>query len=343
MSIQPRVFAIIVVAMGASILLGMLFGELSVPKVKPTVRETTRPNLIDEDGTPVRKHNTQLLVSIASGAHLPSIFMEVQYAYETGITEFIIKTPLPSNDQHQIQLKQTIDGIRDLGDDITITLALDCNPAPVWLAENPDEVSTTESNSGSLPSIGSAEWRANIGVRIQQLLILVDYYVNKNIVVGVILQGLESGRWNQIGTPDESPAQQLAFRNWIMNHYGNIDAVNAAWKTANLDTPEAILLNDALAPVSEFEVFFLPETDQRFIDYNKFLSETTSSLITETAALIRAHTNPQFKIMASYPDVLENLDPSAGNWGFESTHDSSISGTLTYPLAEHRQVEERPG
>jgi hypothetical protein len=83
------------------------------------------------------------MASITPGSHLPSILLEAQYAYEVGINEFIISTSIPSSTQQEELISQAIKGVKAIGEDTTLMLALDCNPSQTWLRENPDEASTT--------------------------------------------------------------------------------------------------------------------------------------------------------------------------------------------------------
>lgn len=323
MSISLKFLLGIVLSIGTSISLGLLLGNFSVSKSKILTQNQERALQEAEESAPPRKDNTQFMASITPGSHLPSILLEAQYANEVGITKFILSTPIPSTPKENEQLVQAIDGIKNIGDDTTLTLALDCNPSQSWLRQNPDEASIIKIDGATYPSVGSQKWQAHIDSGITKLLNMLSSDIKGNRVTGVILNGLENGQWIRTGAKDASPAHEAAFSAWRSQKYLSLDpgVVSAS--------PEA---------ESVLSTFFSTHQEQDIIDYYEFLSQQTASHIIELASLVRTATNPKFTILASHPNVLEFSDPATGSWGMGTLHENEINGIISKPHSAHRQL-----
>ena len=112
MNISSKFLLSMLGAIGASILLGLLVGHLSVPTSDVGKSAQIRMGVDDDEDLAPRQHNTQFMASIAPGSHLPSILLEIQYAYEVGITEIILQSPIPWTPEQQSRLAEAIEGVR---------------------------------------------------------------------------------------------------------------------------------------------------------------------------------------------------------------------------------------
>ncbi len=278
------------------------------------------------------------MASIGPGSPLPSILLEIQYAYEVGITEIILQSPIPWTPEQQSRLAEAIEGLKGPGSDITISIALDCNPPQSWLRDNPDEASTSKVDGVTYPSIGSIKWKDETQSRTKVLLTTLDSDIRSGRVTGVILRGLENGQWIRSGAYDSSPAHRASFRQWVTSRYSDIETLKSAWNDPSLGSLESISLPDFAEPESPQELFLSIETEQSKIDYNLFLSEHTAAFIVDLATAIRAQTNPEFSIFAAYPNLLEHTGTAAGRWGIRELQAGPVDGMVTQLHSRHRQV-----
>ena len=95
MQINRTFIVLVLLLITLSSFLGMYLGDLSVPKYVPSELfiETQAP---EETGQDIQlRHDTRIHVSIAPGAHIPSVLKELQYAVDSDIFSFVLSTPLP--------------------------------------------------------------------------------------------------------------------------------------------------------------------------------------------------------------------------------------------------------
>lgn len=97
-------------------------------------------------------------------------------------------------------------------------------------------------------------------------------YFNK--FVGCHIAGGHDGQFNTSGRPDYSPIAQEAFKKWLKELYHTDQNLQKKWNDpiitfATVEVPDYANRKKK----SKSDLFYDPETDQRFIDHTKFQSE----------------------------------------------------------------------
>ena len=330
------IFALSIIVL--SIVSGALLGHLSVPNYQPPQSLTT-PAPPEEAGQDIQQtHDTRIHVAITNGSHFPSVLKELQYALESGIYSFVLSTPLPTTEAERSELSKILERIQRLDEHIQIWLAFNCNPSASWLRNHPNDKSTIKHDGMIYPSLGSAAWISSTQAQLEQVLNTLQGFMDAEYLTGVVLEGLENGDWTRSNAYDQSLVHQKAFQEWLAEKYTDSATLQVAWNDETLSEWSSIPVPTPAMPDAFLPVFYTPETEAIYIDYHRFINETTTSTINALADTIKNLAPPTFTVHASYGNALEYSHAASGNWGTHGLDAALIDGLTTFPLTQEKGV-----
>lgn len=327
----PLVFIGFVAVCGT---LGILFGAItnrgdSVLEHEDALSGNGASNRQSSPGSdsPAALPPVYFYASAGPAADLDLVIAEIEMAARAGVHRHILAIPLPWQNAWDA-LDDLIAKALNADPSGFLYLDLDLNPPASWLAEHPDDTASERTQSQSYVSVASTLWLETLKARLTALVAHLDTTNQSKRVAGIVLSALEEGRWYRTSGYDSSPTSTTAFRAWLREHYETDEHFQEAWGAddATFYTAEVPAL--PTTPASKMMLRALPSARPE-IDYLRFASETTASVIAQLASALKALPSSPSEVYVSYGYTFEQRQDSIGHFALSSLMRSDIDGFLS--------------
>ncbi|MCP4645954.1 MAG: hypothetical protein GY851_36250 [bacterium] len=260
-------------------------------------------------------------------ADMEAVLKEVGYAADAGVHRYVLVLPLTWEEATPEGTLRPLARIAERDPLAEFIIALTLNPPGAWLREHPEAAA---SDSG-LPSVASDAWRQSAKDALARFIKAVRSVPESGRVRGYLLQALKDGRWYHGSEPDDSSANLEAFREWLTTRYETDTAIQAAWAddTATLEKapiprPSADAGSTALRA---------SPADQPYVDYARFVSETTAGAIESLAGYVKGEAGEEILVIVPYGHSLEALPTGAGHYALARLLRSSVVDGFVSPVS----------
>jgi hypothetical protein len=225
------------------------------------------------------------------------------------------------------------------------------------LAEKLEKYWDTAGWSGGVPvneglvglqSFSSAKWKEDAGKALKRLIKhldaspYADQIIGYHIAFGACGETVRWGTWSMsdVAKGDFGINHRKAFYNWCIKKYGTLELLQEAWSDSILDENnfEVPFLFDSLKNKNCLRDFFLVrEEDQRKIDYNVFLSQTTADAIEYFGKIVKDETGGK-PVGSFYGYLFVQNAAYSGQLAIDQLLNSSWVDFLTLPKAYYRSA-----
>ena len=252
---------------------------------------------------------------------------EVGLAAAQGIHRFIVPLRLTWRDPWDSEaLIEQLNAVVARDPEAMFTLEVDMNPTAEWLRSHEEAAVKMEGQTALFASPSSQPWHTYaVQETFHRVQALMDSPLGRRIY-GCWLSAMFEGSWRFEPGYDTSLASQAAFEKWTVTRYGSPEAAAAAWKMPALPRP---ITPDYPDTTNSQKVFFNPATQQRNIDYLRFVSESTGDTLARIAAEFRERFGPEMELFARYGFGLEIEHNSAGHFALSMLLNSELDGFIT--------------
>lgn len=213
-----------------------------------------------------------------------------------------------------------------------------------------------QSGSGSLPegitgiTPGSSAFYNAVQDQVALLLEIVHSSDIADRFIGYHFSNMETGEWFYPQTNssywDYAPANKQAYRIWLLQRYGNVGAINAAWGT---DYPSIVPIEPPTAVMWEAGVdgfFRSPSQSVEVVDYIRFMNSQVVLRMSQLAAQVKDTSGGQSLVAYFYGYLHELIGNGArrgmahsGHLALEQMLDDPNVDLLASPLSYfHRGV-----
>lgn len=267
-----------------------------------------------------------LYSSIQPGADLDAVVEEVAMAAKAGIHDYVFRVALPWPEQGPTvsETLYPLDRIEEADPEATIILAISLNPPTAWLDAHPEAAAS----DGVFPSVTSESWFDAGRQALTELGRGLSESARGDRVAGVVIGALEEDRWRHSGDYDRSPTNLAGFRSWLRVQYPDESALARAWGEAfsGFDTIEIPPLPDTQDTQN---VFFSKPEERVFVDYLRFVSESTADAISTFASHVHQASDRVLQVIAPYGYSFELTSNASGHCALALLLDGGITGFLS--------------
>jgi hypothetical protein len=152
--------------------------------------------------------------------------------------------------------------------------------ASAWLQQYPDEREVLESRAKGIymtPSYASQQWLKDGSAFMQAMIRYLRESGLSEHIMGYLVGAGDSNEWVKIGpmedwAGDYSPAMQRAFRDWLIQAYGDVTALRDAWGDDNVDFDQDLVPTPEEQAATDLFLFKDPRRRRKAIDYCRFFS-----------------------------------------------------------------------
>ena len=323
-------------------LVGWFIGGLSIPaRHDPgTVQISTQASPPPADIETVSQETSlaepplYFYAPLGQGSDQEGLTEECQMALDAGVAKFIFGVPLQwgetVNYSSYWEIAKTVAAESP---DNELLLHVNLSPSAEWLAEYPEDATTTASGELSV-SLASDQWRAAAESALTRLIEDVRGQPFADQVRGIVLVCLEQGQWRRSGVFDRSENNILAFRTWLAEQYESDDALQTAWAQTEVsldtaDIPESPDTQDTL------DMFLIPPEEQQVIDFLKYTSASTGETIIHFVAFAK-DTLGLSQVYVPYGQSFESDDSASGQFALNMLLQSEIDGFIA-PVSAHNR------
>ncbi len=262
------------------------------------------------------------------------VLQQIQMAVESGVELFSLLVTLPARSTGAIeafdQVRYWTAMVRELLPDAQILWRI--VPAPVgnWQSEYPEAVVRYADGTIGGPSICADRWWQVVQEQLNALVQLIEQEDEGANTLGY---HLDWGEWFQpaSGGYDTSDSALQAFREWLRRQYkGDSVVLRACWFNGEVSFATATI--PTYQPSNSHKQFYHPRREGRYIDYHRFLSDTTARRILSLAQGVKTVSQGRALVGVPYGYVLEWRHPFAGHFALSQILRSDAIDFLSAPL-----------
>ena len=345
MNIFSRV-VIFLLLIVVTVLAGFWVAEQTAPEIeiakkerRPITKVTSVPEtaVTEEKQVEVEPPPLFLFVNTIDAADSSVVIEEIKMAANAGIHQYFTAVPLPWNldDGGLKAIDNSLDLLLSTDPEARIFLYVKLDPPLSWLEANPDEAVQAEGNNQPFVCVSSEIWLDQVRSSLKMLMDHIDNSKAQDRLSGYTLSCLENGQWYRTGSRDTSPANLKAFRQWIATQYVDDAELQQSWGDA-----AATIATTEIPPMPETtntnQVFFdLLSKDDKTpslrsqVDYLHYVSESTAMTISTLVDHIKANTQPNIQVLASYGYSLEFASNDIGHFALGMLLESNIDGFVS--------------
>lgn len=267
-----------------------------------------------------------LYANIQPGADLDAVVGEVSMAAKAGIHDYVFRVALPWPEQGPTvsETLYPLDRIEEADPDANIFLAISLNPPDAWLAAHPEAVAS----EGLFPSVTSEIWIDTGRQALTELLEGLGSSARGDNVAGLIIGALEEDRWRHAREYDRSESNRSGFRAWLRTQYPDETALAQAWggTVAGFDAVEIPPQPDNQ---DRSTVFFTAPEERNYVDYLRYVSESTADAISTFAARVYQAGDRVFQVLVPYGYSFEYTANASGHCALALLLDGVIDGFVS--------------
>ncbi|MCC6489326.1 MAG: hypothetical protein IT364_17630 [Candidatus Hydrogenedentes bacterium] len=328
--IYLRIAGAVVIVLIAG-LAGLWAGSLGSGKTAKTRSVTTVP------GAPVEETQVQETVppppaplyfyaSVQPGADLEAVAGEVAMAAKAGIHNHVLRVALPWPGQGPAvtETLDPLDRIEQADPQATVILAITMNPPDTWLATHPEAAAS----DGIHPSVTSEAWLSAGRDALVELMNGIEHSQRGNRVSGFLLGGLEEDQWRRSGDYDRSPANEAGFRAWLRTQYPDEQALRQAWGDDTLGFDD-VTIPERPDTLDTQDVFFTQPGERAYVDYLRYVSESTADAISSFSAQLHQSGARVFKVFVPYGYSFELTANDTGHCALALLLDGVVDGFVS--------------
>jgi len=226
--------------------------------------------------------------------------------------------------------------------------------APKWWSEqHPDEVVLWDPGDGNYlpfihvgekpaPSWASQVWRRDTVEGLRRLIAHIEASPWADRCIGYHLASGTTEEWMMWGANEDqwvdySPASVEAFRRWLKDRYGAVEALRQAWRDPKVDFASAAIPPKARRAACALGSLRDPATEQDCIDFYLYNSELVADTICYFAKAVKDLTHRQKIVGVFYGYLLqlcgEQRQQNAGHLALEKVLSSPDVDFLCSPTS----------
>ncbi len=266
------------------------------------------------------------------------VHQQMQLACESGVHLYSLLITLPVRETGAIeafdQIRYWTALGRETNPDAHFLWRIAFAPVGKWQAEYPEAVIRFADGSVGGPSVCADRWWQLAREQLMALVKLVEQEDEGGATIGY---HLDYGEWflSESGGYDTSEAALQAFREWLRRQYkGDSVVLRACWFNGEVSFSTATIppFQPSL-PHGRVKHFYHPRREGRWIDYHRFLSDTTARRILGLAQAVKEASQRRALVGAPYGYVLEWKHPHAGHFALSQLVRSEYIDFLSAPLS----------
>ncbi|MCC6694283.1 MAG: hypothetical protein IT365_01505 [Candidatus Hydrogenedentes bacterium] len=328
--IYLRIAGAVVIVLIAG-LAGLWVGSLGTSETAKTRPVTPVP------GVPVEESETQETIppppaplyfyaSVQPGADLEAVSGEVAMAAKAGIHDHVLRVALPWPEQGPAvtETLYPLDRIEQADPQANIILAITMNPPDAWLAAHPEAAAS----DGIHPSVTSEVWLNAGREALSELLNGIEHSERGDRISGFMLGGLEEDRWQRSGDYDRSPANEAGFRAWLRTQYPDELALRQAWGNDTLGFDD-VTIPERPNTLDTQAVFFAEPGERIYVDFLRYVSESTADAISNFSAQLHQSGARVFKVFVPYGYSFELTANDTGHCALALLLDGVVDGFVS--------------
>ena len=297
-----------------------------------TARQDTLPGQTpsqaapDSPEAPAPPPPLYMYASIQPGADLDAVTGEVSMAAKAGIHDYVFRVALPWPEQGPTvsETLYPLDRIEEADPDANILLAISLNPPDTWLATHPEAAAS----DGVFPSVTSDAWLDAGRQALTELLEGLAESARGDRVAGLVIGALEEDRWRHSGDYDRSPTNLAGFRSWLRAQYPDEAALEQAWGDG-FSGFDAIEIPPQPNTLDTQNVFFSGPEERVYVDYLRFVSESTADAVSTFAAHAHQVGDRVLQVLAPYGYSFEFTSNASGHCALALLLDGVIDGFVS--------------
>ena len=295
------------------------------------------PPVSSTPGTPVEESETAetppppspplyFYASVQPGADLEAVAGEVAMAAKAGIHDHVLRValPWPELGPATTETLYPLDRIEQADPQANIVLAISMNPPDAWLTAHPEAASS----DGIHPSVTSEVWLNAGREALAELLSGIENSERGDRISGFLLGGLEEDHWQRSGDYDRSAANEAGFRAWLRTQYPDELALRQAWGNETLGFDD-VTIPERPNTLDTRSVFFTGPNERIYVDFLRYLSESTADAISNFAAQLHQSGSRVFKVFVPYGYSFELTANDTGHCALALLLDGEVDGFVS--------------
>lgn len=252
---------------------------------------------------------------------------EVELAAAQGIHRYVVPMKLAwSEPWTNAPLIAHLSGVVERDPEAIFLIDLDLNPTEAWLAEHPEATVTFPNLTSRFASPCSLTWHTYaVQESLYHMQALRESPLARHIE-GYILSAMHEGSWRFEAGYDSSLASEAAFETWLIKHHGSTEGIAKAWQVDAVPRP---LTPPYPNTADSQSVFFKIPEELRYVDYLRFVSESTGDTLARIAAEFREQLGDEVTLLARYGYSLESEHNDSGHFALGNVLNSELDGFIT--------------
>ncbi len=267
-----------------------------------------------------------LYASIQPGADLDAVVGEVTLAAKAGIHDYAFRVAMPWPEQGPTvsETLYPLDQIEEADPEANIILAISLNPPDAWLVAYPDAAAS----DGVFPSVTSEKWLDAGRQALSELLQGIAGSARGDRVTGLVIGALEEDRWRHSEEYDRSETNLTGFKSWLRTQYPSEAALGEAWGKAGTGF-DAVEIPPQPDTGDTQHVFYSTPEDRVYVDYLRYVSESTADAISTFAAHVHQASDRVFDVLVPYGYSFEYTSNASGHCALGLLLDGVVDGFVS--------------
>lgn len=193
-----------------------------------------------------------------------------------------------------------------------LVVAIDTTPPQWWLDQNPEECVRLNDGTISKEAFSSQKWREETGEVIERIIAYLMEQPYANNIVGIKITGGYTYEWQWWGISgstllgDFSSKGTAAFRSWLKEKYGTVDALREAWGDSSVTFENASVPDIAARSAGEYATVLSASENRHAIDYELFMGKMKTDAVLYFADLVKKAVGGRLMV-GTYAGYLLNM------------------------------------